>query len=126
MVYFDKNWLAKAIVEAAPDDVFAEIAELREKKIAALGVEYRDAHEIDAEHRTSIVTGHWWHRGSITVQGNEKGSTVTYRVENIASPKTHWLAYLHKLNYSARMKQELAKILRQCCVNLGCAFRMDH
>ncbi|MBO3743149.1 hypothetical protein [Actinoplanes flavus] len=41
---------------------------------------------VDVDHRPGIVgfQGHWWYRGEISAEPSPDGTTVTYRVYNIA------------------------------------------
>ncbi|GGN72496.1 hypothetical protein GCM10010112_40880 [Actinoplanes lobatus] len=46
---------------------------------------------VDVDHRPGIVgfQGHWWYRGEISAAPSTDGTTVTYRVYNIAG-RTAW------------------------------------
>src|SRR6516162_6182839 len=119
MMLSDKNWVLKAVVEAAPDIVFQHIVVMKQKEIRALGSDYNDALTIEEAHLTITLTGHWWYQGVHTVHPHQKGSQVTYKVSNIAQV-ARTLAFLQRPFYVKQMRQDFEQLLHLIGSQIGC------
>jgi hypothetical protein len=115
----DKNWVLKAVVEAAPDIVFQHIVAMKQKEVRTLGSDYNDALTIEEAHLTITLTGHWWYQGSHTVHSHPQGSKVTYKVNNIAQV-ARTLAFLQRPFYVKQMRQDFEQMLHQIGRQIGC------
>lgn len=120
----DKNWVLKAIVEAAPDTIFQHIVAMKQQEMSALGSDYNDALAIDEAHHTVTLTGHWWYQGIYTVHSHPKGSQVTYKVNNIARV-ARTLAFLQRPFYRKQMRQDFQQMINQICSYIGCTFLLE-
>lgn len=124
MLVSDKNWILKAIIEAAPDIVFQRIVAIKQKEVRTLGSDYHDALTIEQAHLTITLTGHWWYQGIHTVQSHPKGSQVTYKVNNIAQI-ARTLAFLQRPFYVKQMRQDFEQMLDQLGRQIGCSWRLE-
>jgi hypothetical protein len=87
--------VVKAAVGAPPDRVFKHIAAIRRAEVKALGSAYSNALTLDEAQHAITLTGHWWYKGTHTVNVHPEGSEVTYSVSN-AARRTRTLAFFHK------------------------------
>jgi hypothetical protein len=124
MMFSDKNWVLKAVVEASPDTVFQHIVAMKQQEVRMLGSDYNDALTIEEAHLTITLTGHWWYQGIHTVRSHPKGSQVTYKVNNIARV-ARTLAFLQRPFYVKQMRQEFEQMLYQIGSQLGCPWRLE-
>jgi hypothetical protein len=77
--------------------------------------------EVDPAQRRLTVQGHFWYRGTYTVDPHARGSRLTYRVDNIAPGAVHWLIPLWQFRLRAQMTSRLGRLLRTLGDCLGCA-----
>ena len=124
MLLSDKHWVLQAIVEASPEAVFQQIVAMKQKEVRALGSEYGEALTVDDAHRSITLTGQWWYQGVHTVHLHPKGSQVTYRVHNIAQV-ARTLAFLQRLFYVKKMRQDFEQMLRQIGRHIGCPWMLE-
>jgi hypothetical protein len=124
MMFSDKNWVLKAVVEASPDTVFQHIVAMKQQEVRMLGSDYNDALTIEEAHLTTTLSGHWWYQGVHTVRPHPKGSLVTYKVNNIARV-ARTLAFLQRPFYVKQMRQEFEQMLYQIGSQLGCPWMLE-
>ncbi len=124
MMFTDKPWVLKAVVEASPDSVFQHIVALKQQEVRTIGSDYHDALTIEEAQLTITLTGHWWYQGVHTVHSHPKGSQVTYKVSNIAQV-ARTLAFLQRPLYVKQMRQEFEQMLQQLGSQLGCLWMLE-
>ena len=124
MMFSDKHWVLKAVVEAEPDSVFRHIVAMKQREVRTLGSDYNDALTIEEAQLTITLTGHWWYQGVHNVQSHPKGSQVTYKVSNIAQV-ARTLAFLQRPLYVKQMRQEFEQMLQQIGRQLGCSWMLE-
>jgi hypothetical protein len=109
----------RSIVEAPPHALFQRIVAMKQRGVGALGSQYADALSIDKAHRSVTLTGHWWHRGTHTVDSHPHGSLVTYRVSNIARV-ARTLAVVQRPLYAKEMRCDFELMLSLIGGHDGC------
>jgi hypothetical protein len=124
MLLSDKQWVLKAVVEAAPETVFQHMVAMKQNEVRTLGSEYHDALTIDEAHRTITLTGHWWYQGVHTVRSHPKGSQVAYTVRNMAQV-ARTLAFLQRPFYVKQMQHDFEQLLQQLGSQLGCPWMLE-
>lgn len=73
-------WRAKGLVEAPVGEVVEQLFLPYEKN----GPRHNEIIEVDRASRTVAVSGHWWYRGVTRIDPHERGSLVTFELQNIA------------------------------------------
>lgn len=126
MLFSDKHWQAKGVVEASADQSFRLIVRHfdehilpRLQQVAPDGPGKEHA-AIDASARTIRFHGNWWYGATISVQEyGDNSCLVTYKVDNIAKGM-RWLAFVVHRNIPAETRRRLQDILAVVGDTLHC------
>ena len=127
----------RGVVEAAPDDVAAALLDARpggRSPLAATGSatpargdEFTVTLEgstitvtLDRAARSVVQQGEWWYRGVTSVEPDERGSLVLYRIFNVA-PGHRWAVRFVSRGPLAAAPTAFAKLLGGLGEQLDCA-----